>query len=72
MNTKTYSNPIFHEKLNQLCLKLISFHDTKAQSEAFISEDYLNYLSLKYAAKTYDEICIQEDVQAIEEIYMHL
>lgn len=58
----------FLQTLGQLKQKLLSFHDTKAKNESFISEDYLDYLALKYTAKSYKEICDTCDTDALETI----
>lgn len=59
---------LFQEELNKLKKKLVSFHDIKVRKEELINEEYLEYLALKYTSKSFTDICINCDVEAIRKI----
>lgn len=63
---------LFKKTLTALKQKLISYHDEKAKSESFISEDYMEYLALKYTSKSMKEICDTHDTAALETIISQL
>lgn len=64
----TLLNHKFSMYFNDLKSTILSYHDDKAQNERLINPDYLEYLALKYANKTMNEIKEEQDIVAIKKI----
>lgn len=62
----------FDQKIALLKQKILTFHDEKAKDESFISEDYLDYLALKTAGKTFQAICREQNSEALDKMLTEL
>jgi len=72
MKNHEQNRELFNKTLAILKQKIIAYHDEKVKSEIFINENYLEYLALKYTAKTMKEIHDTLDVDALETIINNL
>ena len=72
MKNLEQNRKLFNKTLAILKQKIIAYYDEKVKSEAFINEDYLEYLALKYTSKTMKEIHDALDVDALETIINNL